>query len=85
MTEISEMQAFVIATTRLKVKELTVEEKKAHYRNQRVKFVEKCCRGEQISRADKQNTILTPDEKQQHKKMKQRSITHVSERDTKMP
>ncbi len=70
MTEIIEMQTFLIATARLKVQDLRPNENKAHYRNKRMKFIEKCCRGEYISRADKQNTILTPDEIQQHKKMK---------------
>ena len=58
MTEISEMQTFVIATARLKVKELTPEEKQKHYRNKRVQLIEKYCRGDYISRADKQNTII---------------------------
>ncbi len=59
MTEISELQTFVIATARLKVKELTPEEqKKTHYRNKCVQFIEKYCRGDCISRADKQSTII---------------------------
>lgn len=58
MTEISEMQTFVIATARLKVKELTPEETKTHYRNKHVQLIEKYCRGDYISRADKQNTII---------------------------
>ena len=58
MTEISEMQTFVIATARLKVKELTPEENKTHYRNKSVQFIEKYCRGDYKSKADKQNTII---------------------------
>ncbi len=58
MTEITEMQTFVIATARLKVKELTPEEKQIHYRNKSVQFIEKYCRGEYRSRADKQKTII---------------------------
>ncbi len=42
MTEIIEMQTFLIATARLKVQDVTPDEKKAHYHNKRMKFIKKC-------------------------------------------